>query len=93
MEDVQLGTKMCGSNSLATEDTYSFPYWDNGTYCVTFCKRKMKENEWEEACCQAGTNEKEDVTHCLVRNNSEVTKPGYNWLQRAVKCKGILKYF
>ena len=93
MEAVKLGTTMCGSNSLATNYSWSHTSWKEGKRCVSGCKSKMIEKGWEEACCQAGTNDKEQVTHCLVRDKVEVTKPGYNWLQKAVKCKGILKYF
>ena len=52
----------------------------------------MKENEWEEACCQAEKTSNKLVTRCMVRDKVDVVETPSS-KSKAVKCKGILKHF
>ena len=94
MEDVKLGKTMCGNSSLAADYIWSHTSWHEGIYCVSFCKHKMKKNEWEEACCQAEVTDPDfKITHCLVREKVDVVEHiQFNRLEKAVKCTGVLKY-
>ena len=90
MKAVTLGTTMCGYNSLTTNFTWPYAFWDEGQNCISACKQRMAENEWEEACCQAEKNGA--ATLCMVRDKVDVVKTGSS-KTKAVKCKGILKHF
>ena len=81
---------MCGSNSLETDYRWPYTFWDEGQNCISACKQRMAENEWEEACCQA--EKSGPATRCMVRGKVDVVKTDSS-KTKAVKCKGIFKYF